>query len=66
MSNVFDDIFGGGPDVPVVESPNEGETEAEIIDQKKKERDALGAFFSTLRQGGAEELRSPTNTGLRL
>lgn len=60
------DLFGSGPDIQVVDSPSEEETDQEIAAQKKKEREALGAFFTSLRRGGAEELRSPTSTGVNL
>lgn len=61
------DIFGGsGPDVRVIESPSDEITDEEIEAQKIKEREALGAFFSSLRTGGAQELRSPQKTGLNL
>ena len=54
------------PDVPVVETPTEEETEEELADQRKREREALGAFFGSLRTGGADELKGPNKTGLNL
>ena len=58
----MDELFGG-PEVQYIESPSESETDQEAIDRLRKERDAQAAFFNTLREGGAEELRKPT-TGL--
>jgi hypothetical protein len=62
MSSLF-----STPKIKTIETPSEQETTDEVAEQKKKEREALGAFFGNLSQGGAEELRSPTSgTGLRL
>ncbi len=55
--------FFDTPDVEYIETPPEEETEQDQIERIKKERAAQEAFFGSLREGGAEELRKPT-TGL--
>ena len=57
------DLFDS-PDVEVIETPSQEETDQEIKDRIKKEREAQGAFFKTLKTGGATELNNPTSTGL--
>lgn len=56
------DLFGG-PDIEIVETPSQEETNQEIEDRIRKEREAQAAFIRTLDEGGAAELRKPT-TGL--
>jgi len=55
-------LFGKGS-VDVVESPSQEETDQEIEERIRNEREAKGAFFKTLKDGGADELRKPT-TGI--
>lgn len=54
------------PDIPVVETPTEEDTQEELALQRKREKESLGAFFGGLRRGGAAELKGPNKTGLNL
>lgn len=66
MGDVADIFRNDEPEIRRIETPAESETVAEVNEQKKRERESLGAFFTSLRQGGAEELRKPSSTGLQL